>query len=65
MSVFFAVTNQDDSVVNVGVNLIAAVEDAAVVSVPVVGINRDGNWSKSGDSVQQFEVVVLSKLYKA
>lgn len=65
MSVFFAVTNQDDSVVNVGVNLIAAVENAAVVSVPVVGINRDSNWSKSGDSVQQFKVVVLSKLYKA
>lgn len=65
LSVFFAVTNQDDSVINVGVNLVAAVEDAAVISVPVVGINRDGNRSKGGNSIQQFEVVVFGKLYES
>ena len=65
LAVFFAITNQDDSVIDIGINLVAAVEDAVVIGVPVVSIDGDCYWTKAGYCVQQLKVVVGGQLYEA
>ena len=58
LSIFFTVTNQHDSVVNVRVHLVAAVEDTAVISTPVAGINRYGDGANGSYCIDQLKVVV-------
>jgi hypothetical protein len=41
LSIFFTISYKYDGVVNVWVNLIAAVEDATIVGTPVASINGD------------------------
>ena len=65
MAILFAITNQNNSVIDVWVDLVAAIEDTAIVGVPIVCINRYGHWAESCNSVHQLAVVVLSELYEA
>ena len=62
LSIVLAIAYKHDGVINVRVHLVASVEDAAVIGVPVAGINRYGNWSNSCNSVNELSVVVLCKL---
>lgn len=39
LTVLLTITNQDDGMVNIGVYLVATVEDSAVISVPVISIH--------------------------
>jgi hypothetical protein len=51
-------------VVDVGVGLVAAIEDARVVCVPVRGINGDGDGADGGNGVHEVEVVVFAEADK-
>ena len=61
LSVFLTIAHKDDGVVDVGVNLIATVEDTAVVGAPVACVNRYGNRANGSNCVDQLEVVIGSQ----
>jgi hypothetical protein len=65
LAILLTITNQHDGVVNIGVHLVATVENTAFISVPVVSIDWDCDWSEASDCVQQLKVVVGGKLNKA
>lgn len=47
--------------VDVRVDLVATIEDAAAIRVPVACVDRNGHWTNGGNSVHQIIVVVFSK----
>ena len=62
LAVLLAVANKLHSVVKVGVGLVAAVEDAALVVLPCDGLDADGDGALLGDSIHQRLVLVGGQL---
>lgn len=62
LAILLAVTHQDNSVVDVGVLLVATVEDTTLVAGPGGSIDGDGDRTNLGDGVHQGGVVVDRQL---
>jgi len=61
-AVLNTVINEGDSMVDVGLGLVATIEDDDVVGVPRVGIDGDSDGSNHGNSGHQLSVVVFGEL---
>jgi len=62
INTYLAVADHDHNVVDIGVDLVASVEDTTLVGVPSGGIHVDRERTNGGDGVHHAQVVVISEL---
>lgn len=65
LAILATVADQDYDVVQIRLSLVAAVENTAIISMPVAGVDSDCKRTDLGERVHYLTVAVFSKLNKA
>jgi hypothetical protein len=65
LAILATVADQDYDVVQIRLSLVAAVENTAIISMPVAGVDSDCKRTDLGERVHYLAVAVFSKLNKA